>query len=370
MQTRPQPHKAGPSGRVTPRLLAVVALTLAVVVAGCRNEPADTLPALGADITQTSTSGISSGAYMAGQFQIAHSQIVVGAAVIAGGPYGCAESLFADMMPGPGTTFLNLSKAINGCMLNALQLWGVPNPRLLADRVRNLAQQDRIDGIEHLVRDRIYLFSGREDRTVVQPIVTAAAEFYRELGLPMENLQYVRDKPAGHAFVTEDKGDACERSGKPYIVDCDYDQAGALLTHIYGPLKPRSASPGGSYREFDQRPFTRDLGGDHGLSDFGVVYVPPACQGGGCRVHIAFHGCAQNRAAVGDVFVTDTGFARWADTNRFVVLYPQTASAAFNPQGCWDWWGYTGREYLTRAGPQIEAVHRMLRRLGSPRVSS
>ncbi|MEQ1711628.1 MAG: poly(3-hydroxybutyrate) depolymerase [Hyphomicrobium sp.] len=369
MSTRRQRRGAATAGRFVPRLMAVAALAVAVLVGGCRNEPADTLPALGADITQTSTSGISSGAYMAGQFQIAHSKIVIGAAVIAGGPYGCAESLFADMMPGPGTAFLNLSKAINGCMLNALQLWGVPNPRLLADRVRRLAEQGRIDSVEHLLRDRVYLFSGREDRTVVPPIVTAAAEFYRELGLPAESLHYVRDKPAGHAFVTEDKGDACNRSGKPYVVDCDYDQAGALLTHIYGPLQPHAAALGGSYREFDQRPFTRELGGDHGLSDFGVVYVPRACQSGGCRIHIAFHGCAQNRAAVGDTFVTDTGFARWADTNKLIVLFPQTASAAFNPQGCWDWWGYTGRAYLTREGPQIEAVHRMLRRLGSQRVS-
>lgn len=370
MHMRRDRQRIGIGGLAWSRLAAAVAFVAAVLAGGCRTERADTLPALGTDIAQTSTSGISSGAYMAGQFQIAHSRVVVGAAIIAGGPYGCAESLFADMMPGPGTAFLNLSKAINGCMLNALQLWGVPNPPLLADRVRRLADQGRIDGIEHLRRDRVYLFSGREDRTVVQPIVTAAEEFYRHLGLPPENLLYVRDKPAGHAFVTEDKGEACDRSGKPYVVDCDYDQAGELLRHIHGPMQPRAATPGGSFREFDQRVFTGDLGADHGLSDFGVVYVPQSCQGGGCRVHVAFHGCAQNRAAVGDAFVTDTGFARWADTNGFVVLFPQTTSTAFNPQGCWDWWGYTGRAYLTREAPQIEAVHRMLQRLAMPRGTS
>ena len=307
---------------------------------------------------------------MAGQFQIAHARIVVGAAIIAGGPYGCAESLFADLMPGPGTAFLNLSKAVNGCMLNALQLWGVPNPPLLADRVRRLAEQGRIDSVADLQRDRVYLFSGREDRTVVQPIVTAAAKLYAELGVPPSNIVYVNTTAAGHAFVTEDKGERCDRSGKPYIVDCDYDQAGALLAHIYGALKPRAAAAAGVYQEFDQRLFTRDLGADHGLSDFGLVYVPPMCRDGGCRIHIAFHGCAQNRAAVGDAFVTDTGFARWADTNGFVVLFPQTATTAFNPQGCWDWWGYTGRAYLTREGPQIEAVYRMAQRLASPRAGT
>ena len=48
--------------------------------------------------------------------------------------YGCAESTFADTMPGPGTLFINVSKAINGCMLNALRSWGIPDPQQLARR--------------------------------------------------------------------------------------------------------------------------------------------------------------------------------------------------------------------------------------------
>ncbi|MEI9900750.1 MAG: hypothetical protein WDN31_12215 [Hyphomicrobium sp.] len=38
---------------------------------------------------------------MAGQFELAHAKDVVGAAIIAGGPYGCSESLYADVIPGP-----------------------------------------------------------------------------------------------------------------------------------------------------------------------------------------------------------------------------------------------------------------------------
>ena len=82
---------------------------------------------------------------MAGQFEIAHSKIVVGAAIIAGGPYGCAESLFADMMPGPGAAFLNLSKAINGCMLNALRFGACRTRELLAASARGSPNDDRID---------------------------------------------------------------------------------------------------------------------------------------------------------------------------------------------------------------------------------
>lgn len=337
-------------------------LAVALLAASCKSDTT-ALPALGADLNATSVSGLSAGAYMAGQFQIAHSSIVRGAAIVAGGPYGCAESAFADVMPGPGAPFLNLSKAMNGCMLDAMLAWGVPDPEKLAERVRKLAQSDRIDATDSLARNRVYLFSGTNDRVVLPSIVAAAAKLYAALGVPDAQVKMVSDIGAGHAFVTEDKGLACGRTGEPYITDCDYDQAGMLLGHIYGQLRPRAAQPTGEFVIFDQREFVRDLAG-HGLDDAGVAYVPRACRASqGCRVHVVFHGCNQQRVKAGDAFSKDTGYANWADANRLIVLFPQVSASTLNPQGCWDWWGYTGREYLTRKGPQIMAVRRMLDRL-------
>lgn len=357
----------GPVDRLLAALLAFIAAAPAAAHAESDARTLNSLPRLGAVIDQTSVSGISSGAYMAGQFQIAHSRIVVGAAIIAGGPYGCADSTYSDAMWGPVTAFLNLSKAVNGCMLDGLRMWGIPDPAGLAKRTRELAAQGRIDPVDGIVSDRIYLFSGTKDYTVVPSIVGAAALFYRDLGVPAENMQLIADVPAGHAFIVEsDTANACARSTAPYVVGCHYDQAGALLAHVYGPLVPRAATAAGDYVVFGQDEFTKNLA-DTGLSDLGVAYVPADCRTKpGCRIHIAFHGCSQNRALVGDAFVKETGFARWADTNRLIVLFPQAEASALNPQGCWDWWGYTGRDYLTRKGPQIVAVHRMLERLASP----
>src|SRR5579862_7409382 len=55
--------------------------------------PADAapLPALTIDLAQTSVSGLSSGAFMAVQFGVAFSSIVVGIGVFAGGPFGCSQ---------------------------------------------------------------------------------------------------------------------------------------------------------------------------------------------------------------------------------------------------------------------------------------
>jgi poly(3-hydroxybutyrate) depolymerase len=44
-------------------------------------------------------------------------------------------------------------------------------------------------------------------------------------------------------------------------------------------------------------------------------------------------------------------------------LYPQTKASAANPNRCWDFWGYSGSNYHTRIGPQMQAVKAMIDRL-------
>ena len=117
--------------------------------------------------------------------------------------------------------------------------------------------QGRIDPIDTARRDRVYLFTGREDRTVVPAIVAAARDFYRAIGIGDDQIMFVHDVPAGHGFVTEDAGLACDATASPYIVDCDYDMAGALLRHIYGSLEPRTEKPTGELITFDQGEFLK-----------------------------------------------------------------------------------------------------------------
>ena len=31
-----------------------------------------------------------------------------------------------------------------------------------------------------------------------------------------------------------------------------------------------------------------------------------------------------------------------------------------NPQGCWDWWGYTGQDYDLAAGKQVAGVDALI----------
>jgi poly(3-hydroxybutyrate) depolymerase len=82
-------------------------------------------------------------------------------------------------------------------------------------------------------------------------------------------------------------------------------------------------------------------------------------------VHIALHGCKQDSGDIDRRYVDDTGYNAWADTNRLIVLYPQTAPSPFlpfNPQACWDWWSYVNHadSYVTKSGPQIRTIKAML----------
>jgi poly(3-hydroxybutyrate) depolymerase len=343
------------------RPAALIVIVLAAAVLSARPAlAAEALPKLGADIAQTSVSGLSSGAYMAGQIQVAHSKDIVGAGIVAGGPFACAETDASLIFPfWPTAVGQNAAQALYACMKTTV---GEPDPARSAKRAKDLADEEEIDALSGLADDNVYLFSGTEDQTVTRPVVKAAEQFYKEVGVDPGNLTLVEGE-GGHAFLTEEGGAACGITDKPYVSDCDYDQAKAILAWIYGPLADASPEPQGKFVVFDQQPFSAP---GEGLADEGVVYVPPACeQSAGCRVHVALHGCAQSRETVGDAFVKQAGFAEIADQNRLIVLFPQAKASTYNPEGCWDWWGYTGLDFLGKEAPQIKAIWAMVEQLAS-----
>ncbi len=345
---------------IVPRQLAALAALVWLGSASLATEAcaADQLPKLGADLAATSVSGLSSGAYMAGQIQVAHAKDIVGAGLVAGGPYACAESSASRIFPfWPTAVAQNGTQALYQCMKTTL---GKPDPEQLAARAKELADDGAIDPVADVAPDNVYLYSGHKDDTVELEVVKAAERFYQALGVAPGNMTLI-EGDGGHAFVTTHGGVACEVAGTPYLVNCGYDQAKAILAWIYGPLAEETSTPAGKFLLFDQGDFSEP--GD-GFADEGVVYVPQACAAQpGCRVHIALHGCEQSRDTVGDTFVKDSGFAEIADSNRIVVLFPQVKSSTINPNGCWDWWGYTGLDYLGKDAPQIKAIWAMVEQL-------
>jgi poly(3-hydroxybutyrate) depolymerase len=328
---------------------ALAALAFVLSALAWRSAPAEPLPALHAEARGVTASGVSSGGYMAVQLQVAHSAAVSGVAAIAGGPYYCAH----------GSAFA----AYYNCMTPGF--WTpLPGTGLLKREADALAAARRIDPTSHLAAARAWLFTGTRDRTVHPEVVEAARAFYASY---KAQVLLVADQPAGHGMVTEREGNACGATREPFIVHCEYDAAGEMLRFLLGKLAPAPAKESGELVRFDQNLYA---GGDAraiSMDDVGFAYVPRACASQRCRVHVAFHGCQQGQADLGERFVRQAGYNRWADSNALIILYPQVIRRyslfVFNPRGCWDWWGYTNGDYATKAGPQVRAVKAMLDRL-------
>ncbi len=328
------------------------------------------LSSYNAPIAETSVSGISSGAFMTVQFGTAWSSIVKGVGIVAGGPFYCAQASASDVFNGYTAP---LATATGPCMKG-------PPPRLarLIEKAEEKAKAGEIDPLSHVARQKVYLFHGFNDTVVTRSVTDAAADFYRHyLGKEgAGNLFYQTTLGAGHSQVLPGRLqakelNACAVNRSPYINQCDYDQAGVILQHIYGVLNP--PNPGklsGSIRTFAQQNYTTPKKpGELSMGDVGYVFVPRDCETGArCRVHIAFHGCKQDSENIGELFVDYSGYNAWADTNRIIVLYPQTAArhglgwAPFNPEACWDWWSYVSHDdsYVTKSGRQIMAIKAML----------
>ncbi|WVT85816.1 PHB depolymerase family esterase [Dechloromonas sp. ZY10] len=390
----------GSSSMALPRLSCALRfpLVLPLLAASLAVAAATPLPALNVDLSQTSVSGISSGAFMAVQFGVVHSAQVRGVAATAGGPYFCAGK---DSWAGA-----SVSRVIARCMQGdpgyPAKPIGDAEMRNMVSSTRSWAGWQLIDPLESLAQQKVWLFHGYNDGIVKAPVSDALYKWYREF-VPAAQVFYKNETPAAHAQISAACGSAeaacqpCATTGGKFINSCRdearpeqaYDAAGAALQLFYGPLQRTAASAlAGSIREFDQRPYTQQGGKPVtplkiSLADSGYLYVPKACADGeSCRLHVAFHGCQQQAGLIGRDFVEHAGFNEWADANRIVVLYPQTVAAVappatpFNPQGCWDWWGYndygwnmTGY-YATRDGAQIASVWNMVKRIAAAAKSA
>jgi len=340
------------------RITAVQATVVTALVAACGGPAPETagasgeaistggLPELGLDPSETTVSGLSSGAFMAVQMHVASSATVHGAAVFAGGPYLCSSG--------------ELGAATTTCM-DPSSSAGVPSLASAQD-ARVAAALGLIDPVSNLRSSRVFLFGGADDVVVHPAVMAATARFYGALVDPAGIEAMLAVPGTGHVFPTIARGGPCASPDSTYIGACGLDGAGLALAQLYGPLHPASTTPGGTLERFSQRPYGP---GGSGLAADGYVYVPAACEGGQtCRLHVVFHGCKQYATGpVGVRFMTETGFLERADTNRLVILFPQISPSDVNPNGCWDFWGYSDEAFATKAGPQVAAVREMISRL-------
>jgi poly(3-hydroxybutyrate) depolymerase len=313
------------------------------------------LPKYNVSVDDVSASGFSSGADMAVQMHFAYSKTIKkGVGAIAGAPYYCSQG--------------NVTISVTACMLNTAPR----NLPYLQSIVATWSGNGYIDPTSNMAASRVYLLSGTLDSTVRQPVMTDLRTMYANY-LPVANIFYKNDLAVEHSIPTDYFGGICTATGGSYVSNCNFDTAGAILNWLYGSLNAKNVSTlGGAFINFDQAAFWGNHNpGLHGMASNGYAYVPAACAAGqACKLHVAFHGCLQNVATVGTAFYQSAGYNRWADTNKIIVLYPQTVATSVNPGGCWDWWGSDDLNFPGKSGGQMVAIKTMIDRIVSGNVAT
>jgi len=290
-------------------------------------------------ITEITTSGISSGGFMAQQLHIALSSIISGIAIFAAGPYMCALN--------------NLFTAETQCMNNIIE----PNINLLVDITNTYAFDKLIDEPKNLYDDKVFIFSGRLDSVVSPNIVYKVNDYYSHY-IPNSNIFLSFNELAEHCQPTLNYGELCSNLSSPYIGNCNYDGAGEALKYLLNVIKRGLFNQNNLY-SFDQtKYFTKN---SKSINDIGYIYIPNNCKYNKCHLHISFHGCLQNIQFIGNQYAMYSGYNEWAETNNIIVLYPYVKPLPdINPNGCWDWWGYTNEYYATKNGEQIRFIYNII----------
>ena len=363
---------------------ATVAVASTITISNAAEYPP--LPELRVDLNQTSVSGVSSGAYFAAQFHVAWSSKMKGVGIFSGGPWGCAQ--------GSLTTAEGVCK--NGSGIEA-------HINTLVNDATNRSSADRIDNIDNMKSDRVFISYGGIDPTVAPAVTKSIPSFYEMLGVPSDNVNIHEQSEMGHAIPTVDFGNPCHFDTEPpWISSCDYDGAGEMLKHIYHDetLNPKVSKTAlsGQFIEFDQSEFTDGSPASISMAERGILYVPEACDPekhpeNVCRLHVFFHGCEQGidtqpndrfgddwmldgtglwsvpYPKIGDTIYKNVGVNEWADSNQMIVMYPQWIKtfSPVNNKGCNDWWGYTDHVHNTnyddKDAPQMKAIQLMIEKI-------
>jgi len=278
-------------------------------------------------------------------------ELTTGLAQLNGAPYGCQTQLWAgevETLRGPCHT---------GKYLNVTAL---------AEYITVTAEAGLIGDLSLWLDKPIFLVAGDADVVVDHEVVEKSLELYSQYS---SKVTYRLLRGLDHAFATDRPVRETfffPGAVSPILRDLGVDEAGHLLMHLLGPLRPRGKAQRNNLRTVLQHDFVPKGWNSitANMDEVGFVYAPSACQERPltCRMHVVYHGCYATASNIGDGFYWWAGYNDWAESNNLIILYPQ---AAFwhGSKACWDYYGYTGAKFDTRQSSQLVTVNNMVRAL-------
>lgn len=308
-------------------------------------------------------SGLSSGGYMAGQMHMSYSSLIKGIAIFSAGPYYCARGDF--------------NRTFRDCMFNP--------DGLDLDYNKNLTQvfsdMGYIDDISNIKNSKVYIFIGMLDTVVVPFVSKKLEEFYLSYRANVKT-EIIED--SAHGFPTnKQENNNCKYYGTPFINYCKFNGALAALSFVSGRnlteennlLESPKKYIDSNLIEIDQAKYFDFQAVS--LNEKAYIYIPESCKNKNkkCDLHITFHGCRQTFEHIEKAYMEKTGILDFAENFDFIILFPQAQISReypFNPNGCWDYWGYNDASkeekldvklYGTKRGKQTSAVFKMIQDL-------
>jgi poly(3-hydroxybutyrate) depolymerase len=167
---------------------------------------------LNIDSSAVSVSGISSGAFMAHQLHVVHSDPIMGVGIIAGGPYYCAKGNILDAVT-RCSDFVALQCA------GLLKRFGLDSSacekasrgpkdasQVKAMALESFEEAKKQNSLDNIAGDRVYIFSGVHDSIVLPGVMDAVFDLYNDpnkLGVNEGNVLYNDNFPARHTMVRD-----------------------------------------------------------------------------------------------------------------------------------------------------------------------
>ena len=243
------------------RSLGAFGVTLLCISAcGDQSQPmVDSIPAVEYDAalrSRISVAGVSSGAYMAVQAQVAYADKIGGVAAVAGGPYHCAA----------GDVKTALGSCMTGVDLSA-------EPMIIF--AKEAASAGTIAPMDAMQDARVWIFHSPADAVVSSRAGAVLADFYKAF-VTAENIGVVNEVESAHGWATVDAGIACSEQGGDYINACNYDTAGESLRHLHGDLQPPAKQAVND--NLIAVDLSRFFGSGSHVADAGIAYVPSGCR--------------------------------------------------------------------------------------------
>lgn len=287
---------------------------------------------------------------------------------------------------------------------------GSPEQAILPDAYLKANVENKlVDPLSNVSDQKVFIYQGESDSTVKVQMQERLKSYYLSVGVKESNIAMLTGK-GNHNFPTDRKdGINCNQSKTPYVASCDLNLASILLAHLFDDKMIRTEINKNHIYVVDQTTELLNLSKTEtdwmmpapSIAPYGYLYANDKCLANpkSCHMHIALHGCKMtdsfnedfqnqyqnqvlyyrivsmrskktamfpNLPVIEDKtnnygllkFVLDSGYIEYAEENDLMILFPQTwiteNNFPYNPNGCWDWFGWTGENYATNVGSETK----------------